>query len=221
MTTRNRRKVTRFSDLQRIADKVVEAHKLNPWDAFLHIQVAYEELLKTKEIATKIDKEHLEKTPGRVVKALSELLEGYHQDPERILETSFTSGKYNQMIIVSDVKFTSLCVHHILPFAGTVHFAYIPDKRIVGLSKIPRLIECFSRRLQVQEELSEQIVDSFYKIVKPRGCAISIRGTHSCAAIRGVKKEGMYMTTTALRGIFEIDTSAKSEFLSSIKTNSY
>ncbi len=120
------------------------------------------------------------------------------------------------MITVGDIGFTSLCAHHMLPFIGKCYFAYIPNKYIVGLSKIPRMIDILAHRLQVQETLSEEIVDCFQKTVKPRGCAIVIEASHMCMSIRGVKKEGAYMRTTALRGIFSKDESAKAEFLSGI-----
>jgi GTP cyclohydrolase IA len=222
---RNRRATPRISDIQRSVNEIVVKHQpallqgapFQSWPAFRQLQLSYEEVLKIPAISGSIHEEHLTKTPARVAKALAELLEGYNQDPVKILETSFTSGNYNQMIIVRNIGFVSLCVHHILPFVGRVHFAYIPKDKIVGLSKIPRLVECFSKRLQVQEELSEQIVDAFQKIVGPKGCAISIEGVHSCASIRGVKKEGMIMETNALRGIFETDASAKAEFLASIR----
>ena len=153
----------------------------------------------------------------RVVKAFRELISGYEIDPIQVLRTSFKKGHYNEMIIVRGIEFTSLCAHHILPFYGRVHFAYIPRHTVVGLSKIPRIVDAFARRLQVQEALSEEIVDCFQKVVKPKGCAVCIEAHHMCMSIRGVRKERADMVTTSLRGIFEKDQSAKSEFLSSIK----
>lgn len=185
-------------------------------EAFYDILTAYRKLLHVPVIAHSIDAEHIEKTPFRVVKALSELISGYLVDPASILRTSFKAGNYNEMVTVGDIGFVSLCAHHMLPFTGKCYFAYIPNENVVGLSKIPRLIDAFSRRLQVQENLAEQIVDCFQTVVKPKGCAITIQGTHMCMSIRGVKKEGAYMTTTALRGIFQTDNSAKAEFLASI-----
>lgn len=185
-------------------------------EAFHDLMKAYSKILQIPIIAREIKKEHIERTPYRVVKALSELLNGYKADPKVILKTNFNAGQYNEMITVGDVGFVSLCAHHLLPFLGKCYFAYIPNNRIVGLSKIPRLIEAFSHRLQVQETLSEQIVDCFQEVVKPRGCAITIEASHMCMSIRGVRKEGAYMRTTALRGIFQKDESAKAEFLASI-----
>lgn len=185
-------------------------------EAFHDLLEAYTKLLQVPLIADAITEEHVEKTPHRVVKALSELLGGYTVNPAQILTTSFNAGKYNEMVTVGDIGFVSLCAHHILPFTGKCYFAYIPNGHVVGLSKIPRLIDAFSHRLQVQETLAEQIVDCFQDTVKPKGCAITIEATHMCMSIRGVKKEGAYMRTTALRGIFQTDDSAKAEFLSSI-----
>lgn len=187
------------------------------YQAFKKLLIAYSDLVHLPEISQAIGRDHVRKTPLRVIKALSELLSGYRIDPKEILVTSFTSGKYNEMITVKDIGFSSLCAHHMLPFTGKVHFAYIPAGKIVGLSKIPRLIDALSRRLQVQENLSEEIVNTFQDIVKPRGCAVRIEAHHSCMSLRGVRKEGASMRTTALRGIFTTDDSAKSEFLSSIK----
>jgi GTP cyclohydrolase IA len=177
---------------------------------------AYRYVLELPSIAKAIGPDHIKKTPLRVVKALQELLSGYQVDVAETLTTSFEIGKYNQMITVQDIKFTSLCAHHMLPFFGRMHFAYIPDGKIVGLSKIPRMIDALSRRLQVQETLGEEIVTTFQNIVKPKGCALMIESTHMCMSIRGVRKEGALMRTTALRGIFEKDASAKAEFLSGV-----
>lgn len=164
-----------------------------------------------------LKKEHTERTSTRVVKALLELTSGYAINPANILSTSFSAGKYNQMITVGNIKFTSLCSHHMLPFFGKVHFAYIPNRRIVGISKIPRIVEAFARRLQVQEDLTEEIATCFQTTVKPKGCAVLIEAQHLCMAIRGVKKEEAYMRTTALRGLFIKDESAKAEFLASVR----
>jgi len=164
----------------------------------------------------KVNKEHIANTPTRVVRALCELTSGYTADPAAILKTRFSSGNYNQMVSVGPVPFASLCSHHVLPFSGFFYFSYIPGKLIVGLSKIPRMFEVFSNRLQVQEDLSEQVVDCFQKIVKPKGCAVLIEAQHMCMSLRGVKKAG-FMRTTALRGIFLKDESAKAEFLASVR----
>lgn len=174
------------------------------------------EILHLPEIRKALGKDHIEKTPYRVMKALGEMLCGYYQDPVEILKTGFGKGTYDEMITVGNIGFHSLCAHHLLSFTGKVHFAYIPNETIVGLSKIPRMVEALSRRLQVQEELSEQIVDCFQNTVKPRGCAVLIEGIHLCCGARGVRKEGVVMRTTSLRGIFKKDESAKAEFLAGV-----
>lgn len=193
--------------------------EIPPAPAYHNLVNAYREFLNQPEIAQALEEDHIKNTPFRVVKALTEMLNGYKQDPVEILKTSFSKGKYNEMITVGDIGFTSLCAHHMLPFIGKAYFAYIPNKHVVGLSKIPRIIEAFSRRLQFQEQLSDQIVDCFQKTVRPRGCAVLLQATHMCMSIRGVKKEGAWMRTTSLRGIFQTDPSAKAEFLASVNRN--
>src|SRR5207244_1316900 len=132
-------------------------------EAFVELSLAYKKLLDLDKIKSSIEADHLGNTPSRVVKALTELIAGYDQKPEDVLRTSFCSSKYNQMISVNDIGYTSLCAHHMLPFGGKVHFAYIPRKQIVGLSKIPRLVDVYARRLQVQERLAIEIVDAFQR----------------------------------------------------------
>jgi GTP cyclohydrolase IA len=163
---------------------------------------------------TNLDKQHVEKTPARYIKALEEILSGGAKDPKVVLSTLFKS-KFDQMIHVEEIEFFSMCAHHILPFMGKVHFAYIPKTCIVGLSKIPRLVDMYASRLQIQEEMAEQIVDSFQSIVDPLGCGVFIRATHFCCSARGIKKS-CFMKTTALRGCFKKD-STKAEFLQAIR----
>lgn len=163
------------------------------------------------------DIEHTGATPERVVRALKELTDGLHgSDPKEILNTTFGYGSYDQMVVVSGIDFNSLCEHHLLPFHGVAHFGYIPDGRIVGLSKIPRLIDLYARRPQVQERLTEQIVDAFARVVQPKGCGVVLEGYHTCASIRGVKKANAKMHTTALRGCFE-EAAVKMEFLDRVR----
>lgn len=157
---------------------------------------------------------HISDTPKRYTKALAEIFKGCYQTPEEALSTLFTST-FDQMIHVKDVEFFSMCAHHLLPFTGAVHFAYIPDTKIVGLSKIPRLIDVFACRPQIQEEMADQIVDSFQRIVNPKGCGVFIHATHFCCSARGIKKS-CSMETTALRGCFK-DASTKAEFLQAIR----
>ncbi len=156
--------------------------------------------------------EHVEGTPRRVVKAYAELMSGIGQDAASVLTTRFSTG-INEMVGVENIDFVSLCMHHLLPFSGVVHFAYIPDKKLVGLSKIPRMIDILSRRPQVQEKLTQEIVDTFQEVVKPRGCGAMVEASHGCVALRGVGKPGTKMRTTALTGIFLEKPEVKNEFL--------
>jgi GTP cyclohydrolase I len=161
------------------------------------------------------DEPHLSDTPIRVLRAFVDSVRGYKEDPEEILKRQFLNGTYDQMIHVRRIKVLSTCSHHLLPIIGLAHFAYLPGKHIVGLSKIPRLVDAFARRLQVQENLTEEIVDTFQKVVEPKGCGISIRAFHCCAAVRGIEQQ-ILMDTTALRGVFRENTATRQEFLSSI-----
>jgi len=162
------------------------------------------------------DTEHTSETPRRVVAAYSELLNGVTKDPAEILRTSFEESSYNQMITVEAIDFISVCVHHLLPFYGQVTFSYLPDKRIVGLSKIPRMVDILAHRPQVQERLTQQIVDVFDATVQPLGCGAMIRAWHGCVACRGVRKANVRMRTTALRGYFLDKPEVKQEFLASV-----
>lgn len=159
--------------------------------------------------------EDCEQTPHRFVTYLRKITEGENQKAEEVLEMRFKSNA-DQMIHRRNVHVYSTCRHHLLPFVGVAHFAYIPNGEIVGISKIPRLIRMFSRRLQVQEELTEQIVDAFQTIVKPHGCGLSIRAYHFCEIIRGVEEPQALTETTALRGSFKENALTREEFLRSI-----
>lgn len=159
----------------------------------------------------------LERTPERVEDAFSYLTRGYRQDLEEVLNGAIFEELYDQMVIVKDIDFYSLCEHHILPFFGKAHVAYIPDGRLIGLSKIPRIVELFSRRLQLQERLTNQIADCIQDAIKPRGVAVVIEGFHLCLAMRGVEKQNAYMTTSAVLGDFREDRATRSEFLDLLK----
>lgn len=180
------------------------------------LEIALEQMLKDPAILGPFHtKEHVKDTPRRVVKAYKDFFRGALEDPEKILTTSFHKEKYDEVVIVSNIEFTSFCAHHLLPFMGQVHFGYMPDEHIVGLSKIPRLINALSRRLQVQEKLSAEIVDIFFNLVKPKGCGVVVEAEHTCMSVRGVEKKGAITETTALRGNFQ-QASMKSEFLAQI-----
>lgn len=157
-------------------------------------------------------REGLLKTPERAAKAMQFLTQGYHQNPVEILKSAMFKESYNEMVIVKDIELYSLCEHHILPFFGKAHIAYIPNGYIVGLSKLPRIVDVFARRLQVQERLTEQILDCINETLKPQGVAVVIEASHMCMMMRGVQKQNSITTTSGFRGQFEkIET--RNEFL--------
>lgn len=151
-------------------------------------------------------------TPERAAKAMQFLTQGYHQDPEEILKGAMFEETYNEMVIVKDIELYSLCEHHILPFFGKAHVAYIPNGHIVGLSKIPRIVDVFSRRLQVQERLTEQILECIDNTLKPIGVAVVIEASHMCMMMRGVQKQNSVTTTSGFRGAFK-NIETRTEFL--------
>jgi len=159
------------------------------------------------------DREGLLKTPERVAKSLRFLTKGYEQDPEELLTKALFTESYDEMVLVKDIDLYSMCEHHMLPFFGKAHVAYIPDGKIVGLSKIPRVVEVFARRLQVQERLTQQIRDAIQHVLNPRGVAVVIEATHMCMVMRGVEKQNSVTTTSAMSGDFMTSASTRSEFL--------
>jgi len=158
------------------------------------------------------DREGLLKTPERAAKAMKFLTEGYEKDPKQILQGAMFNENYNEMVIVKEIELYSLCEHHLLPFFGKAHVAYVPDGRIVGLSKIPRIVDVFSRRLQVQERLTVQIKDTIDKVLKPHGVAVVIEAQHLCMMMRGVQKQNSSTTTSSFSGEFE-KQATRMEFL--------
>ena len=161
----------------------------------------------------------LVKTPHRAAKALEFLTSGYHQSVDEILNRAIFDEDYDEMVIVKEIEFYSLCEHHILPFWGKCHVGYLPRKRIVGLSKIPRIVDMFSRRLQVQERLTREIAESLENALDPRGVAVVIEGRHLCMMARGVQKQAPVMTTNVMRGTFREDSSTRAEFLRCIQVS--
>ncbi len=158
------------------------------------------------------------KTPERAAKAMQFLTQGYEQDAAEILKGAMFKESYNEMVIVKDIELYSLCEHHILPFFGKAHIAYIPNGHIVGLSKIPRIVDVFARRLQVQERLTEQILDCINNTLKPEGVAVVIEASHMCMMMRGVQKQNSTTTTSGFRGAFE-NIETRTEFLKLITSN--
>ena len=158
------------------------------------------------------DREGLVKTPNRVARAYAELMAGLRSDPKSHLKTVFHE-RYDEVVLLRDIQFHSLCEHHLLPFTGVAHVAYLPDGKVVGLSKLARLVEGFARRPQVQERLTTQIADALMDELSPIGAACVIEATHTCMTIRGAKKTGAVMVTSALRGIFKENPSSRAEIL--------
>jgi GTP cyclohydrolase IA len=158
-------------------------------------------------------REGLRETPDRVIRAFEEMTSGYKESPKVLLGTTFDAESYDELIIVRDIEFVSLCEHHLMPFEGTATVGYLPDRRIVGLSKIPRLVDCFAKRLQVQERLTVQISNAISSWLEPLGCGTIIKAYHSCTACRGVKKRNVEMVTSSLLGVFREDYKIRGEFL--------
>ena len=158
-------------------------------------------------------REGLLRTPSRVAKMYAELTAGYHIDPDALINDAVFSVDYDEMVMVKDIDFSSLCEHHMLPFMGRIHVAYIPNGKVIGLSKIPRIVEMFARRLQVQERLTVQIADFIDAALVPRGVAVVAEGVHMCSVMRGVKKANAKMITSAMRGVFRSDSKTRAEFM--------
>ncbi len=162
-------------------------------------------------------REGLQRTPERVARMYQEILSGYQTDLPSLVNEAIFETEYQDMVLVRDIKFYSLCEHHMLPFYGLAHVAYIPDGRIIGLSKIPRLVEMFARRLQVQERLTQQIADTLQDILHPKGVAVMVEGAHMCAMMRGVKKSDTRMVTTSMLGAFHADDRLRQDFFAQLQ----
>lgn len=172
-----------------------------------------------KSIGEDPEREGLQMTPCRVAKMYTELFSGYQQDPKDILSVTFTNEARDngEMVIVKDIAFYSHCEHHMVPFIGVAHIAYIPDKKFVGISKLGRLVDCFAKRLQVQERLTNQLVEVLEEVLQPKGVAVVISAEHLCMAMRGIQKPGTKTVTSLLTGLFRTDHSTKAAFYSLLK----
>ena len=166
-----------------------------------------------KELGDDPGRTGLERTPGRVASSLRFFTEGYDKDPLKVLNGALFDVSYDEMVIVKDIEFYSLCEHHLLPFFGRIHVAYIPDGKVVGLSKIPRLVEMFGRRLQVQERLTTQIAETLERVLEPKGVAVVAEAIHLCMMMRGVQQQNASAITSSLRGEFENDPKTRAEFM--------
>lgn len=161
-------------------------------------------------------REGLKRTPKRIARMYAELLSGYYTDPQSLVNDAIFEVKYDEMVLVRDIEFYSLCEHHMLPFLGRVHVAYIPDGKVLGLSKIPRIVDLFARRLQVQERMTRQIADFVRDLLKPQGVAVVVEALHLCMSMRGVQKHNARMTTSAMHGAFRANLATRQEFLENI-----
>jgi len=166
------------------------------------------------------EREGLLKTPDRVARMYEELTSGYHIDTEKLINGAIFTADYDEMVVVKDIDFYSMCEHHMLPFYGKAHVAYIPNGKVIGLSKIPRIVEMFARRLQIQEQMTSQIADFIQETLNPQGVAVVIEGAHMCAMMRGVKKQNTKMTTSKMTGCFKENPKTRSEFLQLINNSS-
>jgi GTP cyclohydrolase I len=178
-----------------------------------------EELIREllKEIGEDPSREGLDRTPARVAKAWAYLTSGYRQDVHQVLNEALFTEEYDEMVVVKDIDLYSMCEHHLLPFFGKCHIAYIPQKKVIGLSKIPRLVDVFARRLQVQERLTHQVAEVIEQKIAPLGVAVVMEGTHLCMAMRGVEKQNSLAITSAMLGAFRNNARTRSEFLELIR----
>jgi GTP cyclohydrolase I len=163
------------------------------------------------------EREGLRRTPDRVQRAMEHLTKGYHEDAEAMLKGALFTVNYDEMVIVKDIEMFSLCEHHLLPFFGKVHIAYVPNGKVIGLSKMPRLVDAFSRRLQVQERLTTQIAETIQRVIEPQGVGVVIEARHLCMMMRGVEKQHSAAVTSAMFGVFRDEHETREEFLSLIR----
>lgn len=184
-------------------------------------QQDFEEAVKTmiSYVGEDVNREGLIKTPHRVLKAYEFMFGGYKEDPQNILNSALFQSSNDEMVLVKDIEFYSTCEHHLLPIIGRAHVAYIPNGKVVGLSKIPRVVDVFARRMQIQEQLTEQIADALMEAVDPKGVAVVIQARHMCMEMRGVEKICSTTTSSALRGLFKKDEKTRSEFFSLINSS--
>lgn len=174
------------------------------------IEKAVREILLA--VGEDVEREGLKGTPERVAGMYAELLAGMQEDPHKYIQRVFAEN-YDEIVLLRDIPFYSICEHHMMPFIGIAHVAYLPSGAVLGVSKLARIVDCFAKRLQVQERLTDQIADFLMKNLKPRGVAVVLEASHSCMTIRGIKKPGSVMVTSALRGIFKSDPKSRSEVL--------
>lgn len=183
-------------------------------------QEKFENLVKQmlEILGEDVNRDGLKKTPSRVYKAMKFLTSGYHMDPKTVLNDALFDSTNNEMVLIKDIEFYSMCEHHLLPIIGRVHVGYIPNGKVVGLSKIPRMVNIYARRFQIQEQLTEQIANAIEEVIKPRGVGVVVEARHMCMEMRGVEKINSTTTTSALRGGFISDARTRKEFFSLINS---
>ncbi|NLF51353.1 MAG: GTP cyclohydrolase I FolE [Leptolinea sp.] len=197
-------------------DELIEAAELIPGDEIDRERIENSVTEIIKAVGEDPSREGLVNTPRRVARSYEELLAGYRTDPYKLINGALFDVDYDEMVIVRDIEFYSLCEHHMLPFIGRAHVAYIPDKQVIGLSKIPRIVDMFARRLQVQERLTQQIAVFLNEVLHPHGVAVVVEAIHLCSMMRGVKKHDSRMTTSAMLGYFRKNLATRTEFLDNI-----
>ncbi len=197
-----------MDQIERDGSQYGDPHRVS--DPHGPVEVAVRQILV--EIGEDPDRPGLLGTPDRVHRMYTELTDGYHVDPERLLNGAIFDIDYSEMVVVREIPFHSLCEHHLLPFFGTASVAYIPEGRVIGLSKIPRIVEMYARRLQIQERLTQQIADFLMERLAPKGVGVVLEASHLCAVMRGVRKPGTVMTTSAVLGIFRSNDKTRAEF---------
>ena len=203
-----------FSNVaQSLEDFVVSDEPIEQLDGYGIPQAVNQILL---EIGEDPQREGLLKTPERVARMYAEITEGYRTDPVKLVNGALFDVDYSEMVLVKDIEFYSMCEHHMLPFFGHAHVAYIPNGKVIGLSKIPRIVEMYARRLQVQERMTSQIADLLQEVLNPKGVAVVVEGAHMCAMMRGVKKSETNLTTRRMLGAFKDDAALRSEFMAMI-----
>ena len=170
-----------------------------------------------KELGEDPGRDGLQRTPVRVAEAMRFFTSGYDQDPVAILNNALFEVSYDEMVVVKDIDFYSLCEHHMIPFFGRAHVAYIPNGKVVGLSKVPRLVEMFARRLQVQERMTTEIAETIEEVLQPKGVGVVVEASHLCMMMRGVERQNAYAVTSSLKGVFNSDSKTRSEFMELIR----
>ena len=201
-----------------ISDEMAANFKDGPvLDAECKIEVANAVAHILKSVGEDLERDGLRNTPDRVARMYDEILFGYTVDPVKLLNKALFDVDYAEMVVVGDIDFWSMCEHHMLPIFGQAHVAYLPDKKVVGLSKIPRVVEAFARRLQIQERMTRQIAELIDDLVEPQGVGVVVQATHLCVAMRGAKKPNAHMRTTALLGSFLTNEKTRNEFFDSIE----